>query len=315
MKRNIFISILLPSFNEAENIFAIYSELTKELSKKVSRYEILFIDDGSTDRTIDKIKELALKHSEVKYIALTRNFGKEAAMFAGLKHAKGEAVIIMDADLQHPVNVIHSLIEGYREGYDQVIAQRNRTGDAVIRSKFSSLYYTVLERLIDVELKDGQGDFRLLSRRAVQAVLQISERNRFSKGLFSWIGFKKKVIQYENKSRKAGKSKWSIRKLIDYAIEGVVSFNHKPLRICLYTGVVTLFLVLIYISIMFIQILAHGISVPGYFTTISSVLFLGGVQLVSLGVIGEYIGRIYVEAKQRPLYLIENKCWRGFHQC
>ncbi|WP_233569892.1 glycosyltransferase family 2 protein [Falsibacillus albus] len=302
---DIFISVLIPSFNEAENILPIYHALTKELSHRIARYEIIFIDDGSTDQTIEWIKELSYHHPEVKYVALTRNFGKESAMFAGLKHARGDAVIIMDADLQHPTSLIHSLIEGYEEGYDQVIAQRDRAGDSFVRSKLSSLYYAVLEKLVDVELKDGQGDFRLLSRRAVNAVLQISERNRFSKGLFSWIGFHQKVIKYDNTTRKAGVSKWSIKKLIDYGIEGVVSFNHKPLRICLYTGIATLLLSLLSISIMFVRILFNGIAVPGYFTTISSVLFLGGAQLVSLGVIGEYIGRIYVEAKQRPHYLIE----------
>ncbi|WP_433742295.1 glycosyltransferase family 2 protein [Falsibacillus pallidus] len=301
-----FISVLIPSYNESENILAIYHALKEEFSQKIDRYEILFIDDGSTDQSLEIMKELALHHPEVKYIALTRNFGKEAAMFAGLKHAKGDAAIIMDADLQHPVSLVHTLIEGYKEGYEQVIAQRNRTGDSYIRSKLSSLYYRLLEKLVDVKLKDGQGDFRLLSRNAIDAILEIGERNRFSKGLFSWIGFKQKVIKYDNTDRKAGKSKWSFKKLIDYGIEGVVSFNHKPLRLCLYTGVATFLLGIFFITVMFIKILFNGISVPGYFTTISSVLFLGGAQLFSLGVIGEYIGRIYVETKHRPHYLIED---------
>lgn len=300
------ISILIPSFNESKNIPLIYTELSREFANSKYNYEVIFVDDGSTDDTLEQIKSLASTHSEVQYLSFSRNFGKESALYAGLEHVKGDAVIIMDADLQHPTNLVHQLIKGYEEGFDQVIAQRNRIGDSFLRSKLSQLYYSIMKQLVDVDLKDGQGDFRLLSRRAVDTVLNLGERNRFSKGIFSWIGYKQKVITYDNTTRAIGDSKWSYRKLIDYGIEGLVSFNHKPLRLCLYTGFIILFLVVIYIILMLIEILFNGITVPGYFTIISSVLFLGGIQLVSLGIIGEYIGRIYFETKRRPIYLIQD---------
>ncbi|RHW31374.1 glycosyltransferase [Lysinibacillus yapensis] len=302
---NIFVSILIPAFNESINIPIIYQELIKELTKRSDYYEILFVDDGSTDNTLEQIQKLASSYSEVKYLSFTRNFGKEPAIYAGLQHARGDAVIIMDADLQHPTHMIHPLIDGFKEGFDQVIAQRNRIGESFMRSRLSCLYYSIMKQFVEVDLKDGQGDFRLLSRRAVNTVLTMGERYRFSKGLFSWIGYNQKVIMYDNHARGKGESKWSLKKLIDYGIEGVASFNHKPLRLCLYTGFITLFLAILYIFFIFGEFLINGISVPGYFTTISSVLFLGGIQLVSLGIIGEYVGRIYHETKQRPLYITQ----------
>jgi glycosyltransferase involved in cell wall biosynthesis len=298
------ISVLIPSYNESENIREIHKAIHKIFVRLSSCYEVIFVDDGSSDDTLAIIQELAHHYSEVKYISFTRNFGKESALFAGLQCTNGDAVIIMDGDLQHPTNLIHELLEGFKEGYDQVIAKRNRKGESFLRSRISKLYYTLMGKLVDVKLRDGEGDFRLLSRRAVNSLLTICERNRFSKGLFSWIGYDHKIITYDNEVRNKGESKWSFRKLIDYGIEGVVSFNHKPLRLCLYVGLITLSFVLLYILIIFIEIMYRGIDVPGYFTIISSVLFLGGVQLVSLGVIGEYIGRIYYETKQRPLYLV-----------
>ncbi len=303
---NIFVSILIPAFNESINIPIIYQELTKELTKRNENYEILFVDDGSIDNTLEQIQKLASSYPEVKYLSFTRNFGKEPAIYAGLQHTQGDAVIIMDADLQHPTYLIHPLIDGFKEGFNQVIAQRNRNGESFLRSRMSRLYYFIAKKLVEVDLEDGQGDFRLLSRRAVETVLKMGERYRFSKGLFCWIGYDKKVVKYDNHIRGKGKSKWTVNKLIDHGIDGVASFNHKPLRLCLYTGFITLFLAILYIFFIFGGVLINGISVPGYFTTISSVLFLGGVQLVSLGIIGEYVGRIYHETKQRPLYITKD---------
>ncbi|WP_181350378.1 glycosyltransferase family 2 protein [Thalassobacillus sp. CUG 92003] len=299
------LSIIIPAFNEADNIALIYNALSEQLNDTGYKYELLYIDDGSADETLKNIQHLAAQHEQVKYVSFTRNFGKESAILAGLQHAKGEATIIIDADLQHPSMLLPEMIKGYEEGYDQVLAQRDRKGESRMRAAFSDLYYSIMNKLADVDLQNGVGDFRLLSRRAVQAVLSLSEGNRFSKGIFSWIGFQHKVVFYENVERQEGESKWSFAKLLNYGIEGLVSFNHKPLRICLYTGLLVLLLSIFYITITFIQILQHGIDVPGYFTTISAVLFLGGVQLLSLGVIGEYIGRIYYESKQRPHYLVQ----------
>lgn len=300
-----FISIIIPSYNETGNIELIYKALDKEFATSNYHFEVIFINDGSTDDTLPCIKKLASSNPKVKYISFTRNFGKEVALLAGFQHALGDAVIVMDADLQHPCSLITSFINGYEEGYDQVIARRNRKGDHPLRSFFSSLYYGIINKIVDVNIKDGVGDFRLLSRRAVDAILKLNEGNRFSKGLFSWIGMNQKTIHYNNVARQNGKTKWSFSKLLNYGIDGIISFNNRPLRMCFYTGAVILFLSITYIIMNFIEVLRTGIAEPGYFTTISAVLFLGGVQLLSLGVIGEYIGRIYYETKKRPHYLIQ----------
>ncbi|MFB4210322.1 glycosyltransferase family 2 protein [Shouchella sp. JSM 1781072] len=299
------LSIIVPSFNEEQNVEPFYFALKKVLDQSHYRYEVIYIDDGSSDSTLPLLQRLSTWHPQVNYISFTRNFGKEAAILAGFQHAKGNCVIVIDADLQHPVELIHELLDGYEEGYDQVIACRNRKGDNVVKTALSKLYYKMINKVVDVRLEDGAGDFRLLSRRAVDALLILSEGNRFSKGLFSWIGFDQKVVHYENVSRQNGDSKWSLPKLINYGIDGIISFNLKPLRICFYMGGTILLAALVYIFIMLTQIIRTGIDVPGYFTIISAVLFLGGIQLVSLGIIGEYIGRIYNETKKRPHYLIK----------
>lgn len=299
------ISIVVPAFNEEANIASMYAKLAKELEALPYRYEIMFINDGSSDGTLQEILKLAEAHDSVKYISLTRNFGKESAMLAGLKRIKGDAAIVMDSDLQHPPTLIKEMVQGYEEGFNQVVAKRSRTGDSKVRSLLSSLYYKLINSITDVDLQDGEGDFRLLSRKAVNAILALSESNRFSKGLFSWIGLSKKTINYENVLRTDGDSKWSLNSLVNYGIDGIVSFNMKPLRICFYTGFLVLFLSLIYIFFTLYNILQEGIGAPGYFTTITAILLLGGIQLISLGVIGEYIGRIYNETKQRPHFLVD----------
>lgn len=304
MRRSL-ISLILPSYNEEENIPLIYENLHHIMALVNYDYELIFIDDGSEDQTLEYIQDLARKHPHVKYVSFTRNFGKEAALLAGLEKSQGDAVIIMDADLQHPAFLLPEMIQGYEEGYDQVIAKRNRNGESPLRKTLSKLFYKGINQLVDVTLKNGIGDFRLLSRPVVNDILKLSEGNRFSKGLFAWVGYEEKVINYENVSRQSGSSKWSLSKLLNYAIDGLVSFNTKPLRICLYTGMLILLMSLGYIAFIFVQIVRNGIDVPGYFSTISAILFLGGVQLLSLGVIGEYIGRMYNEVKRRPHYLVK----------
>ncbi|RJS59067.1 glycosyltransferase family 2 protein [Bacillus sp. PK3_68] len=299
------ISIIIPAYNEEDNISLVYESIKKEFTKLAYDFEICFINDASTDNTLKEIKQLAAKTPKVKFISFSRNFGKEAALLAGLQHANGRAVIIMDADLQHPPFLIPKLLKGYEEGFDQVIARRNRNGEPALKKFFSSTYYKLINHIVDVQLEDGVGDFRLLSEKAVQAVLSLNEGQRFSKGLFSWIGMNQKVIDYNNVLRKNGETKWSFSKLLNYGLDGFISFNNRPLRLCFYSGAVVLCLALIYSAITFVQILNNGIDVPGYFTIITAVLILGGIQLVSLGVIGEYIGRIYYETKKRPPYLIQ----------
>lgn len=300
----LMISFVVPSYNEAGNVEKVMDAIAKEMQHQQAGFEVLFIDDGSSDGTMDEIRHVLHSYSEAGYVSFTRNFGKEAAILAGLQHAKGQAVIVMDADLQHPPSLIPELLKGFEEGYDQVVAKRNRNGESKMRTFLSKSYYRFVNNAIDVRLSDGEGDFRLLSRKAVDSLLLLSESNRFSKGLYAWIGLEQKTISYENIVRQHGETKWSFGKLLNYAVDGIVSFNTKPLRLCFYIGLFTLSSALIYIVATFVSIFLNGIDVPGYFTTISSVLFLGGIQLVSLGIIGEYVGRIYNETKKRPHYLI-----------
>jgi polyisoprenyl-phosphate glycosyltransferase len=299
------ISLIIPCFNEEAVLDQFYHEVKKVLETDHDDYEFIFVNDGSTDRTFTILKKIAQHDRKVHYISFSRNFGKEAAMLAGLHFSQGEAVILMDADLQHPPALIPDMIHHYKNGYDQVIAKRNRKGESALRSIFSRIYYRLMNQFVDIQLVSGLGDFRLLSRRAVHALLSLKENNRFSKGLFSWIGFKEQIIEYENRSREIGKSKWNFSKLLNYGMDGVISFNNKPLRMSIYMGFMVTLVAILYVLFIFIQILLYGVHVPGYFTIISSVLLIGGIQLICLGVIGEYIGRIYYECKQRPPYIIE----------
>lgn len=303
------LSLIIPCYNESSPLRNTFDELKRVLDNKeindLYEYELIFVNDGSNDDTLMIIKELAEKDNTVKYVSFTRNFGKEAGMLAGLKYASGDIVIIIDADLQHPPQLIPEMIHFYEEGYDQVIARRSRTGEKLSRKWATKFYYRIINKLIDVELGDGIGDFRLLSRRAVNALLSMPEYNRFSKGLFSWIGYERKIIEYENQERISGESKWGFKSLLNYAIDGLISFNSKPLRLLIYIGLLITCLNLLYIGGSFLNILLFGIDMPGYFTLISSILLLGGIQLISLGVIGEYVGRIFYEVKRRPNFVID----------
>lgn len=306
MMNSLSISFVIPSYNEEKNIDRVCEAIKDEMRiYRQTDYEILFVDDGSTDGTLAAIQRLSFQCPRVKFVSFTRNFGKEAAILAGLQNASGDAVILMDADLQHPPALIHELIAGYKEGYHQVVAKRDRKGDSKTRSFLSSLYYKIVNKTIEVELCDGEGDFRLLSRKAVDSLLALTEGHRFSKGLYAWIGLERKTISYSNVPRENGQTKWSLGKLLNYGIDGIVGFNYKPLRLCFYLGAVILLMSLVYIGWTFFQIMADGVKVPGYFTLISAILFLGGIQLVCLGIIGEYIGRIYNETKKRPHYLVK----------
>lgn len=305
----VFLSIVVPCYNEGESIKLTYQEIKKIIrninNTEQIQSEIIFINDGSKDNTLEILKNISLNDNDVKYISFSRNFGKEAGMLAGIEYSSGDCVIIMDADLQHPPELIPKMIKYYKEGYDQVIAKRNRKGDNIYKTFMSKLYYKLVNKLIDVKLVDGVGDFRLLSRKVVNALLSMKEYNRFSKGMFSWIGFKEITIEYENKSRIAGDSKWSLKDLLSYGIDGIISFNNKPLRVCFGIGASLIILSLVYILYVFIQIIMSGIDVPGYFTTIASIMIIGGVQLIFIGVLGEYIGKIYYEVKRRPHYIVD----------
>ena len=228
-------------------------------------------------------------------------------MIAGYQHSEDcDAVIMIDADLQHPPELIPKMIEGYMDGYDQVVAKRDRTGEKQSRKIMTRIYYKVINRFVeDIELEDGVGDFRLLSQRAVNSLTELDECNRFSKGLYEWIGYNTKVFTYENVEREDGESKWSFGKLLNYGIDGLLSFNTKPLRAMIYLGLFVFFVSILYITFIFAGIILNGVNTPGYFSTIAAILLLGGIQLISIGVVGEYIGRIYYEVKARPKYIVQ----------
>ncbi len=299
------ISTVVPCYNEEKVLSLTYNELSEELRNITEDYEIIFIDDGSRDGTLSLLKEFADGDTHVRYISFSRNFGKESAMLAGMRYSSGEFTVIMDADLQHPPELIAQMLEYARQGCDQVIAQRDRTGDRKLGSFFARMYYRLVDRLTDVELTDGIGDFRMLSRKALDALLTMNEYNRFSKGLFSWIGFKEKIIRYQNRSRAAGESKWNFGSLVRYGVDGVLSFNNKPLRFCIFIGAFAIVISLLYVIFLLLGIIFKGIDMPGYFTTIFTICLFGGVQLISIGIVGEYVGRIYYEVKRRPHYLVD----------
>ena len=318
------LSIIVPCYNESSVIAAFHSEVMEQMGKLDCKYdyEIIYVNDGSTDGTQDIIERLAAggqprnghdncdcsgrqpRTGQIGYLRFSRNFGKESAMLAGLEYASGDCAVIIDADLQHPPELIHEMLEKFEAGADQVIARRDRKGDSFRGRFFARTYYKLVNKMIDVKLTDGAGDFRLLSRAAIDAVLSMKEANRFSKGLFSWVGFEQTYIEYSNRQRADGGSKWTFKKLVKYAVDGIVSFNIQPLRLCVYLGGALLVLSMAYLTYLFINIMMNGVDVPGYFTTIALISILGGVQLISLGIIGEYVGRIYAEVKNRPAYIV-----------
>ncbi|WP_078849372.1 glycosyltransferase family 2 protein [Streptomyces sp. NRRL F-5126] len=302
------ISIVVPCFNEAEIIERFHSHVTRELAALTQdlghAFEIVYVDDGSADATRALLEKGARADPCARFVSFSRNFGKEAAMLAGLQHAGGDAVVIMDADLQHPPELVRRMLELHAQGYDQVIARRTRKGDRVTRTLMARAYYRLINRLVDVELVDGVGDFRLLSRRTVDAVLRLTENNRFSKGIFAWVGFRTTTFAYENAAREQGRSKWSFGKLLNYGLDGLISFNNKPLRAALYLGFLLLSLAMLYAAWIVVSTLVNGVGTPGYATLLVAITALSGVQMVMIGVVGEYVGRIYYEVKRRPHYLV-----------
>ena len=302
-----YITTLIPTYNEAEVLPKLFARLhtLAESNKRVS-FEFLFINDGSDDDTLAIIKQAAARNHRISYINLSRNFGKEIAMMAGFDHARGDAVIVIDADLQDPPELIPQMIKFWEDGYDDVYARRrSRQGETWLKKKTSQLYYRLLQSSTRVPIQIDTGDFRLLSRRAVDALKQYRESERMTKALFSIICYKKKEITYDRDPRAAGETKWSYLKLVDLAISGLTSFTTAPLRIASVVGFLVSIFAFIYILYLLIRPLFGVPTGSGFSTIMAAVLFLGGVQLISLGVIGEYIGRIFIETKNRPLYLIE----------
>ena len=301
------ISVLIPAYNEQAVLAALFERLDAlTTSVKGYYFEFLFVNDGSRDETLEIIKRYAKTNRRVSYINLSRNFGKEIAMIAGIDHAQGDALVIIDADLQDPPELIPDMIKLWEQGYDDVYARRkSRDGETWLKKKTSQWYYKLLQSSTTIPIQIDTGDFRLLDRRCIDALKQFRESQRNTKAMFSWIGYKKKEIFYDRDPRIAGETKWNYRKLINLAIDGVTSFTTAPLRMSSILGMIISCGAFLYILYLLISPLFGVPTGAGYSSLMAVILFLGGVQMIFLGIIGEYIGRIFNETKQRPLYLIE----------
>jgi glycosyltransferase involved in cell wall biosynthesis len=305
-KNNLLISIVIPCYNEESNINTLYSTLKDVLEKNNYSFELVFVNDGSKDNTLKLLLEAHQKDNRVKVIDLSRNFGKELALSAGLDFASGDCVIPFDADLQDPAEIIPKLIEKYQEGYEIVNAVRTkREGETRLKKATSNLFYKIFNKFSSTKLEPNVGDFRLISRPALEVIKKMPERCRFMKGIFSWVGFNSTSVEFVRKPRNSGKTKWSYLRLIDLAINGITSFSTFPLRLAFLLGTIVSFFGFIYAIYIILQKIIFGNSVKGYPSIIVALLFLGGIELIVLGVVGEYIGKIYEEVKQRPLYVVK----------
>ena len=301
------ITILVPAYNEEQVLDMLYERVIAVIEKNSNyNFEILFINDGSKDNTLNIIKKLRQKDSRICFVNLSRNFGKETAMIAGLDYSKGDAVVIIDADLQDPPELITDMIKYWEEGYDDVFARRkSRRGESFVKKFTSTLYYRILQSVTRIPLQKDTGDFRLLDRRCVEALKKLRESERYTKGLYSWIGYNKKEILFDRDSRAAGTTKWNYFKLINLSIDGLTSFTTSPLRWSAIIGVLISITAFIYMISIIVKTIIFGTDSPGYASTLVVILFLGGIQLIFLGVIGEYLGRAFYETKSRPLYFVD----------
>ncbi len=301
------VSIICPCYNEEAMLPLYFDTMQAVVFSSLTQYdfELILINDGSKDRTLPILRDLAQKDSRVKYISFSRNFGKEAAMYAGLKHAKGEYVCVMDCDLQDPPEMIETMLERLSTGDCDCVATRRvtRKGEPKIRSAFARAFYRIINRISDTEFVDGARDFRMMRRCVVDAVLELPEYHRFSKGIFMWVGFDTVWLEYENIERAAGETKWSFWKLMKYAIEGIVSFSTAPLQIATAVGSIISVISLLYMVIRVIIAMIWGNPVAGYPSLLAIMLTLGGFVLLALGIIGEYVARTYMQVKQRPIYI------------
>lgn len=300
------ISILVPCYNEAQSLELLHKEIVRVISTLENyKWEILFVNDGSRDNTMEVIKGLREKDSRISYVDLSRNFGKENAMLAGFDHAKGDAVIIMDADLQHPPAVIPEMIQKWEEGYDDVYAQRKTRGkESWLRKKLTKSYYRLLQGSSRVDVLPNVGDFRLLDRKCIDALCQMRESGRYTKGMYCFIGFKKIGVEFETQDRVLGESSMSYKKLMNLALEGITSYTTAPLRWATFLGLIVSFLAFAYMVFVLIKAFLYGDPVAGYPTLLTVILFMGGVQLLTIGIIGEYLAKVFVEVKNRPVYII-----------
>ena len=302
------LSVVVPIFNESQNLRPLLDRLVPALEACVGSFEIVFVDDGSHDDSVEALRAVHDRDPRIRLLSFSRNFGKEIAIAAGLDHASGAAVVIMDADLQHPPEMIAAFVAKWREGYKNVYGQRaDRSADTPLRRALTRRFYHIFGRIGETELPEGAGDFRLLDAQAVAALRTMREHARFSKGLYAWVGFRSTGVPFDVAQRAAGQSKFSYRKLVHFALDGIMSFTTAPLRIWTYAGILVSIFALALASFYLLRTLILGVDVPGYASLMVSLAFFSGVQLVSLGVLGEYVGRIFAEVKRRPLYLIAER--------
>ena len=305
------LSIIVPCYNEEEVLPLFYAEITRVMDEMKRTYaeltfELLFIDDGSRDKTLTQLRELASKDQRVRYISFSRNFGKEAGMFAGLENATGDFVVVMDADLQHPPSFLPEMYSYVRDGeYDCATTRRvSRKGESKIRSWFARKFYRIMNKISQTEIVDGAQAFRFMSRQMVDAILSMREYNRFSKGIFSWVGFKTKYIEYENVERAAGTTAWSFWSLFRYSLEGIFAFSTAPLALASVLGLVSCVIAFLMMIWIIIKTLAFGEAVAGFPSIMCAIFLLGGLQLFCIGVLGQYLSKTYLETKRRPIYIV-----------
>lgn len=303
------LSVVVPCYNEEENVPLFYEELKKYhnfFAQENLQLEILFIDDGSRDRTVEQVKRLREKDERVRLVSFSRNFGKEAAMYAGLEYAKGDYVVIMDVDLQDPPSLLPEMFSGIKEGYDSVATRRvNRKGEPPIRSFFARMFYRLMKKISRTEFMDGARDYRLMTRQVVDAILSMQEYNRFTKGIFGWVGFRTKWLEYENVERARGETKWSFWKLFLYSLDGITAFSTVPLMAAAVVGVIFCMLAFLMIVFIIVRKLIFGDPVSGWPSLVCIMLFLSGIQFFCTGILGQYLAKTYMEVKKRPIYLIK----------
>ncbi|MEJ2613016.1 MAG: glycosyltransferase family 2 protein [Candidatus Thiodiazotropha sp.] len=311
--QNIVLTLIVPVFNESETV-SLFIGRIKEIFEEIKeiKLDVVFINDGSADDTLERLLELRNQHGEIRIVDLSRNFGKEAALTAGLKVASGHVVVPIDVDLQDPPELILEMIRRWRDGYDVVVGKRiNRDSDSWVKRKSAILFYRIHNKISDPKIPENVGDFRLMDRSVVEALNELPESRRFMKGLFAWVGFRTAVVEYVRPERIAGVTKFNGWRLWNFALEGITSFSTDPLRIWTYVGGVVASISFLFAIFMVVKVLVYGVDVPGYASVVVAVTFLGGLQLVGIGIIGEYLGRSYIESKRRPVYLIrevyENK--------
>ena len=308
--KKLFISCVVPVYNEEAVIADFLIQLKNYLSQLTEQFEIIVVDDGSRDATVDKVLQLP-KSQQVKLLGLSRNFGKEIALTAGLEHCSGEVVIMLDADFQHPFDVLPVFLKHWAQGYDMVYGVRaHRETESYIKRHFAKFFYWVMRKITSIDIPEDAGDFRLLDRKIIEALKQFPERTRFMKGLYAWVGYKRIGVPFTVQERVAGKSSWRFAKLAELAITGITSFSNVPLRVWGMVGFVISLISLVYAIYIVTVTMLYGTDLPGFPTVVVAVIFLGGIQLLSIGILGEYIARIFTEVKQRPKYLVDKK--QGF---